>query len=65
MEQKHAEQIVLDCLQPIYGFVLKKTKTTEDAEDLTQEIVLSLAAREKYSKRELERQILLLTAIFF
>ena len=40
MEQKYAEQIVLDCLQPIYGFVLKKTRTTEDAKDLTQEIVL-------------------------
>ena len=40
MEQKHAEKIILDCLQPIYGFVLKKTRTMEDAEDLSQEIAL-------------------------
>jgi len=40
MDQKLADRIILEQLRPIYGFMLRKTATAEDAEDLTQETAL-------------------------
>ena len=42
MNKQDVELIVTEYLKPIYGFVLKKTKTYEDAEDLTQDIMLKI-----------------------
>lgn len=42
MNRKQAEQIVMEYLKKIYGFVLKKVANLQDAEDLTQEIVIKL-----------------------
>lgn len=40
MQKTHAEQIITDFVKPIYGFALKNCRTAEDAEDLSQEIIL-------------------------
>lgn len=40
MTRDQAEQIITEYLAPIFGFALKRCKNTEDAEDLSQEIVL-------------------------
>ena len=42
MTKQDVELIVTEYLKPIYGFVLKRTKTYEDAEDLTQDIMLKI-----------------------
>ena len=42
MTKQDVELIVTEYLKPIYGFVLKRTKTYEDAEDLTQDITLKI-----------------------
>ncbi len=40
MKQQDAEKIITEYLNPIFGFALKRCKNTQDAEDLSQEIVL-------------------------
>ena len=40
MQREDAERTVTEYLKPIFGFALKRCKSAEDAEDLTQEIVL-------------------------
>jgi len=40
MQKTHAEQIITDFVKPIYGFALKNCRTPQDAEDLSQEIIL-------------------------
>ena len=40
MDTHSAQQIVLDHLKPVYGFALRRCAGTQDAEDLTQEIIL-------------------------
>ena len=40
MRRQDAENIITEYLKPIFGFALKRCKTTQDAEDLSQEIVL-------------------------
>lgn len=40
MNRKDAETIITEYLKPIFGFALKRCKSTQDAEDLSQEIVL-------------------------
>lgn len=50
MKRELAEKITTEYLKPLYGFALKRCATLQDAEDLTQEIVLkvfcSLLAKE-------------------
>ena len=40
MNRQDAEKIITEYLEPIFGFVLKRCKNTNDAEDLSQNIVL-------------------------
>ena len=40
MKRENAEKIITEYLKPIFGFALKRCKSTHDAEDLSQEIVL-------------------------
>ena len=40
MRRQDAENIITEYLKPIFGFALKRCKSTQDAEDLSQEIVL-------------------------
>ena len=40
MNRKDAEKIITEYLKPIFSFVLKRCKNTNDAEDLSQDIVL-------------------------
>ena len=40
MQKQNAEKIITEYLKPIFGFALKRAKTEQDAEDLSQEIVL-------------------------
>lgn len=40
MKREQAEKIATEYLKPIYGFALKRCANLQDAEDLTQEIVL-------------------------
>ena len=40
MNRENAEKIITEYLKPIFGFALKRTKSVQDAEDLSQEIVL-------------------------
>ena len=42
MEREQAEKITTEYLKPIYGFALKRCANLQDAEDLTQEIVLKV-----------------------
>ena len=42
MLKSDAEELVLRYLSPIYGFVLKRCSNLQDAEDLTQEIILKV-----------------------
>ena len=42
MDELSAEKTITEYLRKIYGFSLSKTSTLQDAEDLTQEIVLKL-----------------------
>lgn len=39
MKRQEAERIITEYLKPIYGFTLKRCKSLQDAEDLSQEIV--------------------------
>ncbi len=39
MNRQEAEKIITEYLKPIFGFSLKRCKTIEDAEDLSQEII--------------------------
>ena len=40
MKRQDAEKIITEYLKPIFGFALKRCKSTQDAEDLSQDIVL-------------------------
>lgn len=40
MNRQDAEIIIAECLKPIFGFALKRCKNVQDAEDLSQEIIL-------------------------
>ena len=40
MNRQDAEKIITEYLKPIFGFALKRCKSIQDAEDLSQEIVL-------------------------
>lgn len=40
MNRQDAEQTVARYLKPVFGFALKRCRTPQDAEDLTQEIIL-------------------------
>ena len=40
MKRQDAEKIITEYLKPIFGFALKRCKSMQDAEDLSQEIVL-------------------------
>ena len=40
MNRQDVEKIITEYLKPIFGFALKRCKNAEDAEDLSQEIVL-------------------------
>ena len=40
MLRQDAEKIITEYLKPIFGFALKRCKSSQDAEDLSQEIVL-------------------------
>lgn len=40
MKREQAERLITEYLKPIYGFALKRCANLQDAEDLTQEIVL-------------------------
>ena len=42
MDRQTAERITTQYLKPIFGFALKRCKTPQDAEDLSQEIVLKI-----------------------
>ncbi|WP_367925654.1 RNA polymerase sigma factor [uncultured Ruthenibacterium sp.] len=42
MKREQAEKITVEYLKPIYGFALKRCANLQDAEDLTQEIVLKV-----------------------
>lgn len=42
MTREQAEKITIEHLKPIYGFALKRCANLQDAEDLTQEIVLKV-----------------------
>ena len=40
MNRQNAEKIITEYLKPIFGFALKRCKNAQDAEDLSQDIVL-------------------------
>ena len=40
VNRQDAEKFITEYLKPIFGFALKRCKNAEDAEDLSQEIVL-------------------------
>lgn len=40
MNNMQAEQIISEYLKPVFGFALKRCKSPQDAEDLSQEIIL-------------------------
>ena len=40
MQRKDAEELITKFITPIYGFALKRAKSLQDAEDLSQEIAL-------------------------
>lgn len=42
MNRQDAERIVTEYLKPIFGFALKRCRSAEDAEDLSQEIALKV-----------------------
>lgn len=42
MNRQDAEKIVTEYLKPIFGFALKRCRSAEDAEDLSQEIALKV-----------------------
>ena len=40
MQRKDAEMLITKFIKPIYGFALKRAKSLQDAEDLSQEIAV-------------------------
>ena len=40
MNKQYAEKVITEYLKPIFGFALKRCKNVQDAEDLSQEIIL-------------------------
>ena len=40
MKRSDAEKIVTEYLKPVFGFALRRCRSDQDAEDLSQEIVL-------------------------
>ena len=40
MNNQYAEKVITEYLKPIFGFALKRCKNVQDAEDLSQEIIL-------------------------
>ena len=40
MKKQDAEHIITGYMKPVYGFALKRCKNMQDAEDLSQEIIL-------------------------
>ena len=40
MRKEEAEHILEGYLKPVLGFAMKRCKSSEDAEDLSQEIIL-------------------------
>lgn len=40
MIRQDAERIIIEYMKPIFGFALKRCKSVQDAEDLSQDIVL-------------------------
>ena len=42
MKRERAEKLTTEYLKAIYGFALKRCANLQDAEDLTQEIVLKV-----------------------
>ena len=40
MNKQEAEKVIAEYVKPIFGFALKRCSSQEDAEDLSQEIVL-------------------------
>lgn len=44
MNKQDAERITIEYLKPVYGFALKRCRSLQDAEDLSQDIVLRIFA---------------------
>ena len=42
MNKQEAERITTEYLKPVYGFALKRCRSLQDAEDLSQDIVLRI-----------------------
>lgn len=42
MNKQDAERITTEHLKPVYGFALKRCRSLQDAEDLSQDIVLRI-----------------------
>ncbi len=42
MNKQDAERITIEYLKPVYGFALKRCRSLQDAEDLSQDIVLRI-----------------------
>ena len=40
MDRQTAENTITEYLKPVFGFTLKRCRTIEDADDLSQEILL-------------------------
>lgn len=53
MKKQDAEHIITEYVKPIYGFALKRCKSMQDAEDLSQEIILK-AFRALLNKEDIE-----------
>ena len=42
MRKPEVEAVLESCMKPVLGFALKRCRTAEDAEDLSQEIILKV-----------------------
>ena len=56
MRRQDAENIIEEYLKPIFGFALKRCKSVQDAEDLSQDIVLR-AFRALLAKDDIDTEI--------
>lgn len=54
MNKQYAEKVITEYLKPIFGFALKRCKNVQDAEDLSQEIILK-AYRTLISRDDIEQ----------
>ena len=54
MNTQYAEKVITEYLKPIFGFALKRCKNVQDAEDLSQEIILK-AYRTLISRDDIEQ----------